>query len=158
MCHENRPRTPTLYEAIGDDGDLPHGARIVSHHDSPSGVCYSAPVPRLRSLTAIALVLGLTGPVILGAFGRAEGCTMCAARCCCKPPEGSAIRGACRLSRPCAAAEQKSVAPVVPSDPAVLEPTHPPCADPAASAARFAVFVRGPSNRTAGPAVPPPRT
>jgi hypothetical protein len=68
------------------------------------------------------------------------------------------MSGACRLSRPCAAGEQKSVTPVVASDPAVLHDTHPGWAEPLASAALFAAFSPGPAGCTAAPAVPPPRT
>jgi hypothetical protein len=68
------------------------------------------------------------------------------------------MSGACRLSRPCAAGEQSSVTPVVASDPAVLDPTHPAFVEPLASIARFAASSPGPSGRPAAPAVPPPRT
>ena len=114
-------------------------------------------MPRVRSIATIALLLGLTGPVVLEASGRFETCSMCAERCCCKPLEGSAMSRACRLSRPCAAGEQKATPPGVVFDPAVLDAAGPSIDAPLPAGLVPAATRAALSDRVGSPPVPPPR-
>jgi hypothetical protein len=112
---------------------------------------------RARAFVAGLLVLGLAGPAMLAASGRAESCAMCAERCCCKPPDGSGMRGACRLSRPCAAGERNTIAPLVLADPAVLDAAVASIAAPPPASGHQGIASPMTFDRTASPPVPPPR-
>jgi hypothetical protein len=111
----------------------------------------------IGALAAVFVLLALTGPTLLAAGGGVESCAMCAERCCCKPPDGSAMSGGCRWSRPCAAGERKDIAPPVSGDPAVLAAvmTGIAAAPEVGGVSRLAPARI--SHRNASPPVPPPR-